>query len=78
MQLSAEIGRYIRSQETIIKLIDLINLASDKPMLDLNQKKASITTKRADKELLDIEIATTVSKSEKIIEQRELRIDVKS
>jgi len=69
MELSHEIRRYIHSQEAVLKLVDLVNLVSDKPELDVTDQKAILKTKQEEKKQLDKEINLSVSESERLTAQ---------
>lgn len=69
MQLSSEIKRYIHSQETVLKLVDLVNLVSDKPELVVTERKNALDVKRTEKETLDNEINASVTKAEMVAAQ---------
>lgn len=69
MQLSTEMSRYIHSQETVLKLVDLINLISDKPELSVNGQRALLADRKRNKKNLDDEIKLSVMKSEKATQQ---------
>lgn len=69
MQLSSEMARYIRSQETVLKLVDLVNLVSEEPEIALSDRRALLHTELTKKTQIDTEIETSVLRAKKLTEQ---------